>query len=70
MSRNLSRWGMQCKRQMLELGKTYADVSKEIGKSRIYICQIVTGKAIPPKETYDAISEALDVDPDLPKAVV
>ena len=69
MSRNLSPWGMQCKRQMLELGKTYADIGAEIGRSRIYICQIVTGKSIPPQEMYDAISKALDVDPDLPKTV-
>ena len=37
MGKNITPWGKQCKIQMVSLGKTLADLSKETGLSRTYI---------------------------------
>ena len=63
----VSPWGRQCKIQRVALDMSLEDIARAIGKSRIYVSQIICGLAFPNKDVYDAISEVLHVDPDLPK---
>lgn len=62
MKRELSPWGKQCKVQMVVLGKSLTDLSKETNLSRTYISAIINGRQLAPKETMNAISAALEVD--------
>lgn len=65
MGKNITPWGKQCKIQMVNLGKTLTDLSKETGFSRTYISAIINGRVIAPMETKQKISENLLVDPNL-----
>lgn len=62
MKRELSPWGKQCKVQMLVLGKSLTDLSKETNLSKTYISAIINGRQLAPEETMNAISAALQVD--------
>lgn len=62
MKRELTPWGKQCKMQMVALDKTLADLSSETSLSRTYISGIINGRIIPPDETKQSISRALDID--------
>ncbi len=61
MSKNITSWGVQCKIQMLALGKSLTDLSKEIGFSRSYISAIINGRVMAPEETKAKISESLSI---------
>lgn len=65
MKRNISPWGKQCKIQMISLGKSLADLSRETGLSRTYISAIINGRIVVPEETKCKISKSLSVDPNL-----
>lgn len=60
--RELSPWGRQCKIQMLALGKSLGQLSRETSYSGSYISAIINGRVVVPDETVKAISDALDVD--------
>ena len=62
MKKELSPWGKQCKMQMVALDKRLADISKETGLSKQYISSIINGRVLPPADTLQAISRALNVD--------
>lgn len=63
MSKNITPWGKQCKIQMISLGKSLADLSKETGFSRTYISAIINGRVVAPDETIERISKGLDMNP-------
>lgn len=62
MKKELSPWGKQCKIQMVALGKSLTDLSKETKLSRTYISAIINGRVTVPDETAQTISNALQVD--------
>lgn len=62
MKRELSKWGKQCKVQMLVLEKNLNQLSKETGFSKSYLSSIINGRIIVPEETIKIISDSLDVD--------
>lgn len=62
MAKQMSLWGRKCKMQMICLGKTLGDVSKDTGFSRTYISAIINGRVLGPKETVRKISVALNVN--------
>lgn len=62
MKRKMSPWGMQCKTQMLLLGKTLRQLSTETNYSVSYLSAIINGRVIVPDETIKVISDALEVD--------
>lgn len=64
MQKTISPWGKQCKMQMISLGKSLTDISRETGFSRTYISAIINGRIVAPKETKHKISESLSVDAD------
>lgn len=43
-------------------GLKQADLAREIGKDRAYVCRIVNGKERPPREMMIKISDILGVD--------
>jgi transcriptional regulator with XRE-family HTH domain len=65
MKKNISPWGIKCKTQMIVLGKTLTDLSRETGLSRTYISAIINGRVAVPYETKHKISESLSVATDL-----
>lgn len=62
MKRELSKWGKQCKVQMLVLEKNLSQLSKETGFSKSYLSSIINGRIIVPEETIKIISDSLGVD--------
>ncbi len=62
MKRELSKWGKQCKVQMLVLDKSLDQLSKETKFSKSYLSSIINGRIIVPDETVKVISDALEVD--------
>lgn len=62
MKRDLNPWGVQCKMQMVALGKTLADLSDSTGFSRTYISAIINGRVVVPESTRSKISKELKVD--------
>lgn len=64
MQKTISPWGKQCKMQMISLGKSLTDLSRETGFSRTYISAIINGRIVAPEETKHKISKSLSVDTD------
>lgn len=64
MQKTISPWGKQCKMQMISLGKSLTDISRETGFSRTYISAIINGRIVAPEETKHKISKSLSVDTD------
>ncbi len=60
--RELSPWGKQCKMQMIALGKSLTDISKETKLSRTYISGIINGRLIVPEETIRLINQSLQIN--------
>jgi len=67
MNRNASPWGRKCKAQMALLNKTLENLAVETGLSRTYISAIINGRNVPPDETYEKISRALNMSYPLEK---
>lgn len=62
MGKSITPWGRKCKAQLIMLGKSLADVSRETNLSRSYISSIINGRIIVPAETVQLISDALEVE--------
>lgn len=62
MKRELSKWGKQCKIQMLVLEKNLDQLSSETNFSKSYLSSIINGRIVVPEETVKVISDALQVD--------
>lgn len=62
MKKELSPWCRQCKVQMLVMGKSLEQLSRETNFCKSYISSIINGRVIVPDETIKVISDALEVD--------
>ncbi len=62
MRKELSPWGKKCKSQMILLGKSLTDLSRETNLSRTYISSIINERIIVPDTTVKLICDALEVD--------
>ena len=62
MKKELSPWGRQCKVQMLVLGKSLEQLSRETTFAKPYLSAVINGRVIVPDETIKVISDALEVD--------
>lgn len=58
----LSPWTKQCKAQMVILGKSLSDLSRETSLSRTYISSIINERISVPDETVRLICDALEVN--------
>ncbi len=62
MQKTITPWGIQCKMQMIALGKSLTDLSRETGFSRTYVSAIINGRVKAPKETKAKIGKCLSVN--------
>lgn len=60
--KTISKWGTECKVQMLRKDMSLKDVSEATGLTRTYISAIINGRVIVPQETMMKIGDALEVD--------
>lgn len=60
--KTISKWGTECKVQMLRKDMSLKDVSEATGLARTYISAIINGRVIVPQETMMKIGDALEVD--------
>lgn len=56
-----TEWGKKCKAAIVLKGLTLAEFAKSIGYTSPYVSSIINGRCIPPMETVEIISKALDV---------
>lgn len=59
MSKTITLWGKECKKQMIEHDITLKELSKRTGYTNTYLSAIINGRVIVPDETIKKITYSL-----------
>lgn len=62
MSKNITKWGKECKKRMIDKDVTLEALGKATGYTRTYVSAIINGRMIAPDSTVTKISNELGVD--------
>jgi cyanate lyase len=62
MSKTITKWGRECKLQMVRRDLLLKDVAEATGYTRTYVSAIINGRVLVPRETQEKIGEAIGVD--------
>lgn len=62
MSKNITQWGKECKKQMIENGITLKKLGEHTGYTNTYLSAIINGRVIAPDETLNKINKVLEIN--------
>lgn len=59
MSKNITKWGKECKKSMIDKDITLEALGKSTGYTKTYVSAIINGRMIAPQGTINKINDAL-----------
>lgn len=61
MSKTITHWGKECKKQMIENGITLKKLGEHTGYTNTYLSAIINGRVIAPDDTLNKINKVLEI---------